>query len=117
MARSDVCQPSNRQSTGRTVARSTYMRPITILVAVTLAILSALAPASSTPSQAASNWLNIVNSYRALAGLGAVTEDTTLDPGAPNHSQWMLLNQTLSTKDSHTEVAGTPGYTESGKQA
>lgn len=58
------------------------------------------------------NWLTVVNYYRAMAGLGAVTENKALSPGAYNHSCYMLYNGI-----SHDEVPGKPGYTTSGDTA
>lgn len=58
------------------------------------------------------HWLQVVNYYRAMAGLAPVTEDKTLSPGAYNHSCYMLYNGI-----SHDEVPGLRGYTESGDTA
>jgi uncharacterized protein YkwD len=88
-------------------------RLLPITVALTLALLMVLVPESATPSQAASNAVNIVNAYRALAGLGTVTEDTTLSAGAVNHSRYMVKNQV----GVHAETPGNPYYTTSGNQA
>ena len=58
------------------------------------------------------NWLSVVNYYRAMAGLGGVSEDRNLSPGAYNHSCYMLYNGI-----SHDETPGKPGYTTSGDAA
>jgi hypothetical protein len=57
-------------------------------------------------------WLSVVNYYRAMAGLGAVAENTSLSPGAYNHSCYMLWNGI-----SHDEQPGLRGYTTSGDTA
>lgn len=61
---------------------------------------------------AAAGWLQSVNYFRAVAGLPPVADDPSLDPGALNHSCYMLLN-TIS----HDEDPTKPGYTVSGDQA
>lgn len=57
-------------------------------------------------------WLTVVNYYRSMAGLAPVVEDTTLSPGAYNHSCYMLYNGI-----SHDELPGLTGYTASGDTA
>gem|GEM_PF-1184527 len=57
-------------------------------------------------------WLQVVNYYRAMAGLGAVVENTSLSPGAYNHSCYMLWNGIT-----HDEQPGLLGYTASGDTA
>lgn len=71
---------------------------------------------SSPPADAngvpASDWLGIVNTYRAQSGLNPVSENGSWSAGARNHSCWMLLNGI-----SHDEAPGTAGYTAEGDQA
>ncbi len=57
-------------------------------------------------------WLSVVNYYRAMAGLGAVVENTSLSPGAYNHSCYMLWNGIT-----HDETPGLRGYTTNGDTA
>lgn len=59
-----------------------------------------------------SDWLGIVNTYRAQSGLAPVTENIWWSAGARNHSCWMMLNGIA-----HDEAPGTPGYTVEGDQA
>ncbi len=68
-----------------------------------------VAEAAGTPD---SDWLGIVNVYRAQSGLAPVTAEPSWSTGARNHSCWMLLNGIA-----HDEPLGTPGYTSSGDVA
>lgn len=67
------------------------------------------APAYIPPT---ADWLTTVNYYRAMAGVGPVTEDPTMSAGAQAHSCYMLYNGI-----SHDEVPGLPGYTAEGDAA
>lgn len=58
------------------------------------------------------SWLNTVNYYRTMAGVAPVTEDTSLNAGAYNHSCYMLYNGIA-----HDEIPGKTGYTTSGDAA
>jgi hypothetical protein len=83
----------------------------------TLAFASTTVPASAADPvppfiQPTAPWLNVVNYYRAMAKLPAVTENPTLSAGAFNHSCYMLFNGI-----SHDEIPGLPGYTVSGDNA
>ncbi len=75
-------------------------------------VVEAAAPPTPPYVMPDANWLTVVNYYRAMAGLGAVTEDKTLSPGAYNHSCYMLYNGI-----SHDETPGLKGYTASGDTA
>ena len=57
-------------------------------------------------------WLDTVNYYRAMAGLGPVVENASWSAGAANHSCYMLYNGI-----SHDEIPGYTGYTSSGDLA
>ena len=57
-------------------------------------------------------WLSVVNYYRSMAGLAPVVENTSLSPGAYNHSCYMLWNGIT-----HDEQPGLKGYTTSGDTA
>ena len=61
---------------------------------------------------APTSWLTTVNAYRAMSGLGPVTENTTWSAEAQAHSCYMLYNGI-----SHDEVPGNPGYTPGGDTA
>lgn len=60
--------------------------------------------ASPTPQLAA---LNQLNAMRTMCGFPALAENAQLDQAASAHVAWMQDNATFS----HTETAGTPGYT------
>ncbi len=75
----------------------------------TVGVESARAEAIPPFIPADAPWLTVVNYYRAMAGLGPVSEDPALSGGAANHSCYMLFNGI-----SHDEVPGRPGYTDSG---
>jgi len=88
-----------------------------VITAVVLAAATALpSPATAEPSPPfippAADALTVVNYYRAVAGLGPVTEDPVLADGARKHSCYMLQNGI-----SHDEVPGKPGYTAEGDAA
>jgi len=78
------------------------------------AFVSVATAANPTPPfiPAGADWLTSVNYFRAMAGLPGVVEDTSLSPGAYNHSCYMLLNDIA-----HDEIPGNPGYTASGDAA
>lgn len=57
-------------------------------------------------------WLDVVNYYRAMAGLNPVTETRWMSDGAYKHSCYMLYN-TIT----HYEEVGKPGYTTEGELA
>jgi len=81
-------------------------------VAATL-VLPALTPGvAEATGPADSDWVGIVNTYRAQSGLSPVTENASWSAGSVAHSCWMLLNGIA-----HDEAPGTPGYTTAGDQA
>ncbi len=59
-------------------------------------------------------WLNRLNAYRAAAGLGPVSEDSSLSVDTAKHVQYMLLNP---DDFRHDEYADRPGYTAEGQKA
>jgi uncharacterized protein YkwD len=71
-----------------------------------------LSPVVEAAAPANSDWLGIVNTYRAQSGLAPVSENIWWSAGARNHSCWMMLNGIA-----HDEAPGTPGYTTEGDQA
>ncbi len=93
------------------------------LVGGALALASLLAGATApaaasgapvpTPIPAAADWLTTVNYFRAMAGLGPVTEDAMLSDGAYKHSCYMVRNGIIS----HDENPSLPGYTPEGHAA
>jgi hypothetical protein len=58
------------------------------------------------------DWLTTVNYYRAMAGVGPVTENPALSVGSYQHSCYMLRNGIT-----HDEDPARPGYTAEGDQA
>ena len=60
----------------------------------------------------AADWLTTVNYFRAMAGVGPVTENPAWSAAAVNHSCYMLYNGI-----SHEEVSSKPGYTPDGDAA
>ncbi|MBP8210757.1 MAG: hypothetical protein KAY11_14420 [Ilumatobacteraceae bacterium] len=93
-------------------------RRCALLIAITaLCATSFEAPAHAADQNppfipAAADWLTTVNYYREMAGVAPVAEDTSMSPGAYNHSCYMLLNDIA-----HDEVPGAPGYTAAGDTA
>jgi hypothetical protein len=72
------------------------------------------ASAASSPPfiEPSAGWLDSVNYFRSMAHLAPVVENPALDPGAQNHSCYMLQNGLT-----HYEVSGKPGYTVDGERA
>jgi uncharacterized protein YkwD len=102
--------------TAQRAPRSTARRWITAVLS-TAVVSTAIVlggPTSTTVAAgpAATDWLGIVNVYRAQSGLPPVTENPTWSTGARNHSCWMLLNGIA-----HDETPGTRGYTTDGDAA
>ena len=67
---------------------------------------------SSTPG-GTPDWLTEVNSYRAMAGLPAVTEDTDWSNGCYLHARYMVKNDTIT----HDEDSGNNWWTQEGDDA
>jgi uncharacterized protein YkwD len=59
------------------------------------------------------HWLDRLNSYRATAGLGPVSEVGTWSEGARLHSSYLALNNVSG----HSETPGAPGYSDAGAHA
>ena len=92
-------------------------RGIFAVAVVAVCSVITVAPAQATnPTppfiSAGADWLTTINYYRAMASLPPVVEDTSLSPGAYNHSCYMLLNDIT-----HDEVPGAAGYTPEGDNA
>jgi hypothetical protein len=70
-----------------------------------------VAPIASHPAQAVADddWLGIVNTYRAMSGLGAVSANADWSAQDQAHSCYMLQNGIA-----HDEIPGKPGYTTGG---
>ncbi len=95
--------------------RATLTRIVVAAIAVAAIAVAVDAPQSS-PVEAggisSSDWLGVVNVYRAQSGLAPVTENPAWSGGAQNHSCWMLLNGIA-----HDEAPGTAGFTNAGDEA
>ncbi len=91
-------------------------RGLTLLVGLAALSTTVVVGASTTVATAAgpadTDWLGIVNVYRAQSGLPPVANNSAWSSGARNHSCWMLLNGIA-----HDEAPGTPGYSTDGDQA
>ena len=83
------------------------------LVASTL-MTSTVSAANPSPAfiPSSANWLTTVNYYRAMSGVGPITENTAMSAGAAAHSCYMLHNGIA-----HDETPGLPGYTTDGDLA
>ncbi len=100
------------------MSKSLFCRlAIPVLGALCVAALPAIpAPAGvhiATVPAASSGWLAEFNSWRANAGLPALTENTTWSAGDYNHALYMVKNDLVT----HYETAGTPYYTTAGDTA
>jgi hypothetical protein len=112
---------TTKRETGRrrTLSRITISLVIALALGASTAALpitpAVRADASSVtpvPIPADAPWLAVVNYYRAVSGLGSVTEEAIWSQGAHLHGCYMLLNGM-----SHDEIPGRPGYTEAGRAA
>jgi hypothetical protein len=68
--------------------------------------------ATPPPIPPSASWLQVVNYYRAMAGLAPVVENATWSAGAYQHSCYMTVNGI-----SHDEIPGRPQYSEAGDVA
>ena len=75
----------------------------------TVVLVATPAPASAVGD---SDWLGIVNTYRAMSGLSPVSANPTWSAQAYDHSCYMLHNGIT-----HDEQPGLPGYTSGGDAA
>ena len=92
-----------------TTPRATLRRIVVAAIAVAAIGVAVDGPLSSPVEAggvASSDWLGVVNAYRAQSGLSPVAENPAWSGGAQNHSCWMLLNGIA-----HDEAPGTAGYT------
>ena len=78
-------------------------------VALAAGLLGSASAAPVSADVAGTDWLSTVNTYRAMSGLGPVSENTTWSSEALAHSCYMLQNGI-----SHDEIPGRPGYTSGG---
>lgn len=65
------------------------------------------------PVPVSASWLTAVNYFRAMAGLGPVTENAASSAGAYLHARYMVENNTIT----HDEVDGGPWWTPEGDTA
>lgn len=100
----------------RRTSPRTSLGSLIVGLATLLGVVLTAQPVAAAPNPpyiaADSGYLASVNYYRAMAGLGPVTEDATLMGGAANHSCYMLNNGIA-----HDEIPGRPGYTPEGDAA
>jgi uncharacterized protein YkwD len=82
------------------------------LLAGAMVVTTPTTPAVEASGPANSDWLGVVNTYRAQSGLAPVSENADWSAGGYNHSCWMMLNGIA-----HDEAPGTPGYSASGDTA
>ena len=75
-------------------------------------VFTAVENTATAAAPANTDWLGIVNVYRAQSGLSPVTDNAAWSVGTRDHSCWMLLNGIA-----HDEAPGTPGYTVAGDAA
>jgi hypothetical protein len=70
--------------------------------------LQPLLPSSYAAGSPQEFMFNQLNAARMKCGFGALRHDTRLNKSAQNHADWLARN---NYESSHTEVAGTPGFT------
>ena len=69
--------------------------------------------ATPDPTPPSGDWLGYVNYYRALAGLPALSENSTWSDGCWLHARYMVKNDYVG----HSEDPGNPWYTVEGAEA
>lgn len=79
------------------------------------------APAGSAPEAAEPPWLAMLNRYRGMARLGAVTRDAKLDGGDQAHVNYLFHNYAATIRggaipglEMHLETPGNPWYSAAG---
>jgi len=70
-------------------------------------LVTAVAPDSYGPASEGHQAFELLNAERGRCGFGLVAQNTRLDAAAQAHADWQILNNQLS----HTEAAGTSGFT------
>ena len=75
-------------------------------------VVGAVIAGAASAEPASNDWLGIVNTYRAMSGLGAVSENATWSSQAYSHGCYMLYNGIA-----HDEIPGKLGYTSGGDLA
>lgn len=132
----DLARPTRRQLSLKTVKKPTrsvdrYLvidvnasptratpRSLRSLVSIAISTLTlaavtiGLAAPSPVSAVSDSDWLTIVNTYRAMSGLAPVTANGVWSAEAQAHSCYMLQNGIT-----HDEIPGRPGYTSGGDVA
>jgi hypothetical protein len=98
---SATCSNGSTQTSATSQAAAAALCPAASTIVSTVA---ATTYAALSEEQAVYNRLN---TERVACGFGSLSQNANLDTAAKNHSDWMLLNNTLS----HAEVAGTTGFT------
>jgi uncharacterized protein YkwD len=68
---------------------------------------------NGAPKAPASEWLQLLNSYRDLAGLPPVDENVAWSAGDVNHARYVVKNDVVT----HSEDANNPWYTPEGHAA
>jgi uncharacterized protein YkwD len=102
----------------RPVSREHGKRSVTLFVlALCLIAVTLVCPTpgfrASASYAAEESWLEVVNSYRALAGLPLVTEDPQMSHGCYLHARYMVKNDMIG----HYEDPANPFYTTEGATA
>ncbi len=82
------------------------------VLAGAIASLTSVALVAPAGAQA-ETWTSVLNGYRALGGLGAVSEVAEWSDGAYKHSRYMVENNTIG----HSEDPGLPFYSPEGLAA
>jgi Cysteine-rich secretory protein family len=87
-----------------------------LVVGVALGLMLAVPNVGSSPAGAAPGdpeWLQIVNRYRASAGVAPITENSEASAGARKHAEYLVLNKTSG----HDEYPKYRGYSKEGLRA
>ena len=93
--------------------RTSIVHRVTAAASIAAVVFAGQIQTSADVSAATvTSWLPTVNAYRAMSGLGPVTENTAWSAEAQAHSCYLLYNGIT-----HDELPGNPGYTVGGDTA
>lgn len=88
-------------------------RLMTIVCAIGLVWVASMPSQSALAAPGEPEWLQIVNRYRASAGLSPVTENREASAGAKKHASYQVLNRVAT----HDEDRKRKGYSPEGERA
>jgi len=115
----------HRMNAGKsTAAKPTAAESAVAVATAAPSAVSSAVSASPSGNTSGPEWLALLNWYRKLCGLNAVTENPSLSAGDRDHVQYLLTNYSEALRsgampggEMHEERDGSPGYTPDGAAA